>query len=441
MRIHCFVVFLCAVAMSWSLHGQRVGINTVNPLASLHIENGSFLVTGPISIPGPNAAPILGSGTRMMWHTDKAAFRTGRVDGAQWNTEYLGLFSLASGLNNTATGSCSFSAGQNNFASGVAAVSLGLFTKASHVGAVSAGYFTTASGAQSVALGDHSTASNTNSFASGLYSGARSPGSFTHGIYTIARANNSVVFGRYNDTTAVSVQDWIDTDPLFIIGNGSAINARKNALTVLKNGNIGINTIQPAALLHIVKGVGSGTTTHPSAAGVFESNQQLFLQLAVPNNQRAGIIRAGNSNSIRQGVVFDLDSSLVLYNQGVARMVINSDGYIGIGTDDPSANLHVTEGIKIGGPNAAQINTIHKGWVQADLPTISANGSYNLTFNIPGISSGGTVTVCPDTDLPDGIIIAYTIVSAQNTIAIQFRNVSAVNINPPIIGYYFTVIQ
>jgi hypothetical protein len=52
------------------------------------------------------------------------------------------------------------------------------------------------------------------------------------GNSTLARSPGSLVIGNFNDTASAS--------SLFEIGNGTAINARKNALTVLSNGNVGI---------------------------------------------------------------------------------------------------------------------------------------------------------------------------------------------------------
>jgi hypothetical protein len=48
---------------------------------------GNVLFTGEWKgAPGP--VPALNAGTRMMWYPDKAAFRVGRVTGAQWNRKH-----------------------------------------------------------------------------------------------------------------------------------------------------------------------------------------------------------------------------------------------------------------------------------------------------------------------------------------------------------------
>lgn len=80
-----------------------------------------------------------GSGTRMLWYPQKAAFRAGYVNGTQWDDANIGNSSLAIGenvrasgdngvafgLRSTAAGVSSFAVGEDNTASGAASVALG----------------------------------------------------------------------------------------------------------------------------------------------------------------------------------------------------------------------------------------------------------------------------------------------------------------------------
>ena len=75
---------------------------------------------------------------------------------------------------------------------------------------------------------------------------------------TTARPYASFVIGSYNAPLAGSTSAWVATDPLFVIGNGTAANATSNAFMVLKNGNTGIGTDAPAANLHIKHASGGG---------------------------------------------------------------------------------------------------------------------------------------------------------------------------------------
>jgi hypothetical protein len=102
---------------------------------------------------------------------------------------------------------------------------------------VAMGYSTTASG-------DYSNAMGRNTIASGKFSSAS-------GFYTIAPSYLETVIGRYNSEYSPNDPNgWIDTDRLFVIGNGTSSSLRNNALTILKNGNAGIGTENPTALLH-----------------------------------------------------------------------------------------------------------------------------------------------------------------------------------------------
>ena len=65
---------------------------------------------------------------------------------------------------------------------------------------------------------------------------------------THAVAFSSTAVGRYNEGgfNTANRTSWVDTDPLFMIGNGTADNARSNALLVQKNGKMSIGPAAPA---------------------------------------------------------------------------------------------------------------------------------------------------------------------------------------------------
>lgn len=79
-----------------------------------------------------------------------------------------------------------------------------------------------------------------------------------------AQALGSVVVGQWNVTSGAYNQDaWAYTDPLFVVGKGTAPDDRSNALTVLKNGNTGINEADPEYPLQVL----GGTDTEPDEGG------------------------------------------------------------------------------------------------------------------------------------------------------------------------------
>lgn len=167
-----------------------VGIGTINPLAKLHVNNGSILVDGTTG-----AIPTTGAGTRMMWIPSKGAFRAGAVTGTQWDV--IGTNSTALGYGTIATGDYSTSLGVSS----------------------------TASGQGSMAFGNSNTSSGNWATASGYNTVAQAYSSFVIGLWNLNP-------GTYNTTSVVS------TDPVFVIGNGTSPTTRSNSITVLKDGKM-----------------------------------------------------------------------------------------------------------------------------------------------------------------------------------------------------------
>jgi hypothetical protein len=89
------------------------------------------------------------------------------------------------------------------------------------------------------------------------------------GVSTKSKSYGGFVTGLFNDST--NAANPINTNSLnriFQIGNGTANNARSNAMTVLQNGNIGIGTVSPVVPLNFSAALGdkialwSNGTTH-----------------------------------------------------------------------------------------------------------------------------------------------------------------------------------
>jgi hypothetical protein len=207
----------------------NVGVGIDSPLALLHSKGvgtgmGNVLFEGSLKSTNPGAPPKSGAGTRMMWYPDKAAFRAGGVQGTQWDADSIGNYSFAAGYNTIAKGNQSVAIGNYNTASGYASIALGSVTSASGTAATSMGI-------QTKALGHYSTAM---------------------GSYTTAPSFAEVVIGRYNTTyTAASATNWNQADRLFVIGKGTGDGSRSNAVTVMKNGKVGIGTDSPTEVLDI----------------------------------------------------------------------------------------------------------------------------------------------------------------------------------------------
>jgi trimeric autotransporter adhesin len=109
-----------------------------------------FVAKGFIGI---GIIPFTGSGDRTQWHPFKAAFRTGGVDGTQWDDPNTGFYTFASGYNTIAQGNYSIAAGYGSWALQSYGVGMGYNARSDGVGSVALGYLSTANSSYSVALG------------------------------------------------------------------------------------------------------------------------------------------------------------------------------------------------------------------------------------------------------------------------------------------------
>jgi len=117
-----------------------------------------FVAKGFIGI---GIIPFTGAGDRTLWHPFKAGFRTGGVDGTQWDDSNFGFYSFASGYNTIAQGNYSIAAGYGSWALQSYGVGLGYSARSDGVGSVALGYLSTANGNYSVAIGQRA---STNGF-------------------------------------------------------------------------------------------------------------------------------------------------------------------------------------------------------------------------------------------------------------------------------------
>jgi hypothetical protein len=179
---------------------------------------------------------------RMFFNKSKGAFRAGEPYGTDWDDANVGNTSAAFGNRTKASGLESFTSGHVTNASGLYSTSMGAGTHAS-------GMASTALGGATTAYGDEAT---------------------SVGYKTLAWAKASLAAGQFNVGLG-SPNAWVLTDPVFEIGIGTSETDKANAVTVLKNGNVGIGPVNPVAKLEVAGQV-KITGGNPGAGKVLTSD-------------------------------------------------------------------------------------------------------------------------------------------------------------------------
>ncbi|MFD2822252.1 tail fiber domain-containing protein [Lacinutrix iliipiscaria] len=251
-----------------------------------------------------------------------------------YETIASGIYSTAMGRETTASGSHSTTIGYNTTASDYYSTAMGINTEASGYASTSIGDETTASGYASTALGDETTASGGRSTALGYLTTASGSYSVATGYETKAESRNNTTLGRYN-IGGGNLSTWIETDPLFEIGNGANDANRSNALTVLKNGKVGIGNHQPNGYLEIKA---NNNTNEPTLKLVHEGTTGArinFTNTTVTNGNRWTLY--GEPNDV------DANSTFNIYHPNTGNIIrVRGDGNVGIGTV-PSYRLDVRQ--------------------------------------------------------------------------------------------------
>ena len=377
------IIFTTALSfLSLFLLAQNVGIGTTSPIARLHVADSNVVFTGPVNVPFLTTynPPIQGAGTRMMWYPQKAAFRAGGVDGTQWDKDNIGMYSFASGFN-TKAGYLSTAMGLESVASGWLSTALGSFSISSGYNTLAAGEYATASQDYAIALGRYATATNFSavsigekntasgafSVAMGIVTKALGESSASFGNNTVSKARGGFTTGLYNDTL-----DFPDynvssiNDRIFQIGNGID-GARSNAITVLRNANIGIGNSSPHAPLQL--------------ATTFANRKIVLYEVADNDHQfegfgmNAGILRY-QVNQTGDDHVFYAGTSPTTSNE---LMRIKGNGNVGIGISALTYKLQVgssNNGVRIEGP-------VLSGGV-----ALSIGGFGDLQIDQPGTAGG-----------------------------------------------------
>jgi len=296
-------------------------------------------------------------------------------------------YAVAIGYGSTASGYRSFSAGENNTASSSSSTAIGNGSTATGYSSMAIGRGTIASGSHATSMGRFSVASGTNAI--------------SIGTNTAAESNNSLAVGRYNVGGGDPI-NWIATDALFEIGNGTDAANKTNAMTILKNGNTTLNGLLRIDSDNIGGNIGY---TFPGQDGIAN---QIMSTDGVGNiswiNAPSGADNLGNHQATQ--ALYLSDNKLYFRNNGDTNHGI---GWYGVGSQFAGINIDgpITYGYlggALGSTNGEQ--KIALQWDNNQNVTISnayslptADGMVNQVMRTNGSGAASWSTI---NELPSG---------------------------------------
>ncbi|MCK5759657.1 MAG: hypothetical protein KAH33_00085, partial [Candidatus Delongbacteria bacterium] len=262
----------------------------------------------------------------------------------QWDDVNIGSYSVAFGNNNTTSGAYSFAAGSGNSITGIASSAFGLSNNVTR---------------------PYSYAFGNNSSATGSYS-------FAFGRYSEAQALHSIALGRFNVVSG-TWGTWIDSEPLFILGNGADDLNRSNALTVFKDGRTTIGSDTRGEMLTV--------------EGTVESTMGGF-KFPDGSTQTSAATGGGDITSVTAGigltgggVTGDVTLNVDMAGSGSATTVSHSDHEHGINdlTDGKTGGYSVFLGYNAGFNDNGSLGNDNVGTGHAALYN-NITGSNNAAF-------------------------------------------------------------
>ncbi len=152
-------------------------------------------------------------------------------------------------------------------------------------------------------------------------------------------AESGIVFGPGNNSASGAI----------IFGNSFTPNGfqfRNNGnetKMVLDNfGRLGIGTINPGVRLHVSGGPSGGTPFAGAQLGV-ENLGHTYISMLSPDANETGIVFGKSSNAVSGGIIYNNSATLngiqFRNNGNVTRMVLDDQGRLGIGNNNPNAPL------------------------------------------------------------------------------------------------------
>ena len=235
-----------------------------------------------------------------------------------------GRYSTASGGESVASGESSVAIGASVRATGNYSFATGFMTVAGGMGAAAIGSETQAIGDYSTALGFHSTATGNYSTAIGNLTHADGNDSVALGAATIA-GPFSMACGFYAAATNSGCFVWSDHHL------GEFATTADNQFLIRASGGVGIGTTSPQTAVHVLA---------PEARLRLEStSDSAYSTLEYASSDRVWHTGIGGP-----AVVNQLNDKYYIYDAtaGQVRLVISTNGFVGVGTTSPQGALQVS---------------------------------------------------------------------------------------------------
>lgn len=236
----------------------NVGIGVAVPVVSLDVAGSATIGTGNTNTGGKSIV----SGTSNIL-SGSFSMATGEANTLTASRSIVaGLVNVVGGFNNIVVGyqnsidgplyDNSIVVGYLDTLTASASAVFGYLNKVTAYTGFAAGDRNLVSGVRGTAFGYESVAAGIGSFVTGSQDTARGDNSSVFGIGNHGASYSEMALGTYGTLyTPVSAVTFNVADRIFNIGNGVAGNLRSDALTILKNGNLGIGTANPTAFLDV----------------------------------------------------------------------------------------------------------------------------------------------------------------------------------------------